>query len=213
MTLLTLALKYWRALGVAALVTAFGVTMHIRDRQHDAALRTAVTAGKAATRDSVLHAAATLYDSTTRASTVESGALREARAVQDRAALHLQRTIDGKAATDALYAARTRLSDSARADSTVAALEAASVSVAAENDTLRTQSATLIATTTNERTRANALHDADTAAVRGLAHQLVAARDSLAVEVARPKRTKKRQAVIAVASAGTVFLYHLIRKP
>lgn len=190
------------------LVIAIAVTALLaRGRAwHNSEVTAAAQTAATKTRDSVSKATSATFDSATRASAFELGALREVYAAQQRATLHLQRTVAGKAATDSLYAAKARLSAAAKADTTVVIYVAASDSVAAENGQLKSQATELITAVAETEQRARAVHAADTATIRGLSGEVVAARDSLAVEVAKPKRSLKSDVVTAAVGGGVVVV-------
>jgi len=208
-TLLALPRWVWLSLAVAGAVS-LGVVQG--QRWHQSAVATAATGAADRTRDSVNLAAVTILAAAKHTSDIESGALREARARQSKELRALRAVIASRTATDALSASLERLSDSARADTTVAVLATASQAVATENDSLKVMGGRLIAEVAIVTERADAVHAADTAAIRGLATAVVVVRDSLAVEVARPKRTWKSNVVISVIGAGAGVLLHVVRQ-
>lgn len=203
---LTLALKHWKPLLCAMGIAAFTITLQLQRYQHAKELVRAVAAGKEATRDSVARATQVLVDSAARARMYSETQLRVAKAQSDEQLRRANIRLSSNAATDSLYASLRRLSDSAKADTTVTAVVTSSVAVATENDSLRSDVRGLSTSLLTERAAANSLHAADTAAIRGLATAVVVVRDSLAVEAKRPKRTLKSNAAIAGIGAGSAFV-------
>ncbi|MGV3707610.1 MAG: hypothetical protein ACO1Q7_02135 [Gemmatimonas sp.] len=191
--------RVWPIGAVMATFTAMSF-LRVHDLQKaERAKVVAIDSATTFTRDSVNTAARMVLDSASREIQRTEGALAVAKRQADRA----QRLADVRASSNAaaqrLYASLQALNDSLRGDTTVRALSSASEAVAAENDTLKETVVAVVETARQERVAADALHAADTAAIRGLVGSLGGARDSLAVEARRPKRTKK-----AVAIAGAV---------
>lgn len=201
----------WLKIGLVAVAACTALLARVRTWHNDA-VSTAATNAATATRDSVSKVSQALVDSAARARAFAEAELRVAKRQADVVQARAEQRTRDHAATDALYASLQHLSEPAKADTTVQALAAASLTVRAENDTLKQDIRELVSTGVEERRAADSLHAADTAAIRGLAGVVVTVRDSLAVEAKRPKRTAKGNLALAAAGGLTVEVVKVVFK-